>query len=629
MRRGARSGASRRRLTSALRGAVLAVALLVSVAVSLAARPAWAQRPTSRNTEYSAYEKETIARALVVTERQLEPAPEGKIVERIDTMRLEVFEDRDPMPERIGYFLEPRKTGGIEARNLVNALHFTSRDFVIRRESLLKEGEPYQQVLADETARNMRARMPIQVSLVIIVAVKGSTPDKVGLLIITKDIWSLRLSFDVAVTPGGVENLIVVPQETNLFGWHHTAQTRFQYQPETYTFGVGYKVPRFGTSWVGASAAASITLNRRSGEPEGSAASIQVGQSLYSTRTDWAWGADASYAVGISRRYVNAQVATFDSRATPGVADGIPTQFKTGTLGASVGITRSFGWGFKNNFGLTMNAAASEVETFDLSRFDPRAAADFVQRFVPVGENRVYPAFTWATFRNDYLRTLDINTLALQEDFRLGHDFSASVYPISKALGSTRDVVGVSAHGGYAIAMGDGLAAASVTVSAENSDDRLTDASATGGITAVTPRLGFGRLVMNASFANRFRNYLRARTITGGDDRLRGYPSNFFFGKDAYFYNIEFRSTSVEVLKAAIGGVAFFDAGDAAQGFDMLNAKQSVGFGVRALFPQVNRLVFRADLAFPLKRGPFPETGIATPVDPVGFFFSFGQAFGP
>ena len=115
----------------------------------------------------------------------------------------------------------------------------------------------------------------------------------------------------------------------------------------------------------------------------------------------------------------------------------------------------------------------------------------------------------------------------------------------------------------------------------------------------------------------------------GGDDRLRGYPSNFFFGKDAVFYNIEFRSTSLEILKFALGGVAFFDAGHAAQGFDMLHAKQSVGIGLRALFPQVNRLVFRIDFAFPLRRGPFPETGSPVPVDPFGFFFAFDQAFAP
>jgi hypothetical protein len=599
------------------------IAGLFGLVTALAPLSAHAQqKPTSQSFEYSSYEKETIARALAATSMQIERAPEGKTIERIDTLRLEVLEDRDPIPDDFV---------GIPARKLLNGLHYVSRDFVIRREVLVQEGEPYQQILLDETARNMRASMPLQVSLVIIVPVKGTTPDKVRLLVITKDIWSLRLSFDVSVTPGGVENLLIVPQETNLLGWQHTVSTRFVYQPETYTFGLGYKVPRFGSSWIGASTAASVTFNRRSGEAEGSAASVSVGQGLYSTLTDWAWGADASYATGISRRYVNAQVATFDSLTTPGVRDNIPTEFKTGSYGASVGVTRSFGWGLKNNFGLTMNASSANVRTIDadLAGRSPAAIADFRSRFIPIGETRVYPALSWATFSNDFLRTLDVTTLALQEDFRLGHDISASIYPVRKAFGSTRDLVGFSGHAGYAVGLGDGLAAASATIVQEYEDTNLSDASVSGGFTAVTPRTGIGRLVMSSSFISRYKNYLNSKTITGGNDRLRGYPSNFFFGSDAIFYNVEFRSTSVEILKCAFGGVAFYDAGDAAAGFDMVHAKQSVGVGLRALFPQVNRAVFRLDLAFPLRRGPFPETGIPTPVDPVGFYFSFGQAFGP
>jgi hemolysin activation/secretion protein len=134
---------------------------------------------------------------------------------------------------------------------------------------------------------------------------------------------------------------------------------------------------------------------------------------------------------------------------------------------------------------------------------------------------------------------------------------------------------------------------------------------------------------MNTSFSNRYRNYLNSRTFTGGDDRLRGYPSNFFFGKDTVFFNLEYRSRGIDIMKLQVGGVLFYDVGDAAQGFDMLRPKQSVGFGIRTLIPQLNRLVFRFDLAFPMNRGPFPETGIPTPVDPVGFFFAFDQAFRP
>jgi hypothetical protein len=610
----------------------VAIAGLVAVSTLFvpAAGRAQQTRPTSKTFEYSAYEKETITRALEATASTIDPEPQGKIIEGVDTLRLEVLESRDPIPDELDWRHILLPVGrSIPTRRTLNSLHSVSREFVIRREMLLREGDAYDQILIDETARNMRGRMPLQISLVIILPVRGSAPDKVKLLVITKDIWSLRLSYDLSVTPGGLERLVIVPQETNLLGWHHTVQTNFLFQPEAYTLGVGYRIPRFGSSWISAAGAASVTMNRRSGDAEGSAMSISVGQGLYSTRTEWAWSASAGYATGISRRYVNARVGTFNSAVTPNVADNIPTAYKSATSSASVGVTRSFGWGFKNNFSLTMNASKAEYRSFDTAAFDPRAVADYEQRLVPLGEDRVYPALSWTTFTNDYLRTLDINTLALQEDYRVGHDFSATVYPVSKALGSTRDLIGVSARAGYSLPMGDGLAGGSVSTFAENNDGAITDASVSGSFGAVTPRIGIGRLVMNTSFVNRYRNYLRSRTITGGDDRLRGYPSNFFFGKDAVFYNIEFRSTSLQILKIALGGVAFFDAGDAAQGFDLLRAKQSVGFGLRILFPQLNRLVARFDLAFPLKRGPFPESGTTSRVDPVGFFFALDQAFGP
>ncbi len=595
-----------------------------------------AKRPVSKTTEYSPYEREAIDNALRGLGLTLEPSPEGKTIERIDTVRLEVFEKRDPVPDTFGL------------RRFANSLHVTTKDYVIRREMLLREGDHYEQVIIDETARNMRARMPVQISVVLIVPVKGTTADKVGLLVITKDIWSLRLSFDVAVTPGGLENLLIVPQETNLLGYQHTLQTRFQIQPATYTFGAGYSVPRFGQSWISASAGANVIFNRRSGSPEGSSASVSVGQGLYSTRTPFAYSASASYSTGVARRYVNAAVAAFDARATPDVKDNIPFEYRSRSLTASVGVTRSFGWAIKNNFSLTLNASSSSYSTFDLSRFDPAAVAEFRGRALPTGEDRVYPALAWGTFTTDYLRTLDINTLALQEDYRIGHDVAVTVYPVLHALGSSRDLLGVSGRAGYSIALGDGLVGASITSLAElqtsthgvaAQDGEVTDASFGASFGAVTPRFGVGRLVMNSSFYNRYRNYLNARTFTGGDDRLRGYPSNFFFGKDTVFFNLEFRSRPIEILKAQVGGVLFYDAGDASPRFHCtnegslscrgFNPKQSVGVGVRALFPQVNRAVLRFDLAFPMDRGPFPETGINTVVDPFGFYFAFEQAFTP
>lgn len=610
------------------------------LAMSLVAAPAAAQKPVSRKTEYSAYEKEAINAALQKDHLTIDRAPEGKLIGKIDFVRLEVLEDRDPGLEDLKRVPILSVARHID-KSTLNSLHTTSKEYIIRRELLVLEGEPYVQVLMDEVARNMRARMPFQVSLVVIIPVVSKEAGKVDLLVITKDIWSLRLSFDVSVTPGGVENFILVPQETNVAGRHHTAQTRFQLQPNAWTAGAGYKIPRFGYSWIGAAASGSITINRERGEPEGSAMSISLGQPLYSTRTEWAWDTSASYSVGVARRYSNAAVFLFDSRTTE-QRDRIPFEYKSRSVDASAGLTRSFGWGIKNNIGLTFNVTSTGYDTFDLSRFDPAAVADFRRRALPRGETRVYPALAWSAFTTNFLRTLDVNTLALQEDFRLGHNLTASIYPVTKALGSTRTFIGFSAGAGYTAPLGDGYASAGVSMTAEDQGGTITDGSFRGSFGVVSPRVfGLGRLVMNTSFTNRYRNYLNNRTYIGGDDRLRGYPTAFFFGKDSAFLNIEYRTGRlVEILKAQIGAVAFYDSANAFdggdgktgmlfEGWNALRPKQSVGVGVRMLFPQVNRSVFRFDLAFPLNRGPFPETGSSVPVNPVGFYVAFDQAFAP
>jgi hypothetical protein len=609
------------------------------------AAPARAQKPTSKTTEYSPYEKEAISTALEDLKVEVDPAPEDKIVDKIMSVRLEVLEPRDPGPELLKNVPLLSPLGTYVTKPMLNSLHILTKEWIFRRELLVREGEPYIQVLVDETARNMRSRMPLQISLVAILPIKSQEPGKVDLLILTKDIWSLRLSFNVSVTPGGVEDLIIVPQETNFLGLQHTLSTSFEMRPETYTLGLGYKVPRFGYSWFGAAASGSITINKLQGAPEGSSMSISAGQALFSTRTDWAYEGSVGYTVGVARRYSNAHVFLFDSPLTSG-RDAIPYEYKSRSFSGAATITRSFGWRVKNNFALSFNASAADYSTFDLSAFNPIAVDDFKHRALPTSESRVYPSLSWSTFTTNFLRTLDVNTLALQEDYRLGHNVGVTIYPVPKALGSSRNLFGITGHAGYTVALGDGFAGASVTGVAEFAENRanippdaepvafgwnpaITDGSVSGAFGAVTPRLGFGRVAMNASFNNRYRNYLNAQTLLGGSDRLRGYPTNFLSGKDTILYNIEFRSTSIDVLKAQVGGVLFYDAGDAAASWSALNAKQSVGFGLRALFPQVNRLVFRLDFAFPLNRGPFPETGSPAPVDPFGFFFSFDQAFAP
>jgi len=245
----------------------------------------------------------------------------------------------------------------------------------------------------------------------------------------------------------------------------------------------------------------------------------------------------------------------------------------------------------------------------------------FTRAHVPTSDRRVGPFLQYRGYTSNYLRVLDLETLGLQEDFRLGHDVAVRVYPIRQELGSSRNFLGTYAGAQYTVGLGDGFARVAVSSTIEAEANGIADGMIDADMRIVTPRLGFGRLVFDAGAVNRYRNYLNRTSFLGGSGRLRGYPSNYFSGKDLVAYNFEFRSRPVEILSCQLGGAAFFDAGHAANGMDHLRPKHSVGFGFRVLFPQLDRLVFRGDIGFPLEERRDPK------VRPFSVTVAFEQAF--
>jgi hypothetical protein len=579
------------------------VSLAAAAFAVLFVRPARADDappPAQRAHVYSSYEDETIAEVLASRGAAEDPDPEGKIVERVDIVPLEVFEKRDVLPR------------------FLNVFHFKSRISVIRRELLFGERDAYRQALVDETLRNLR-RLP-QLSLVLVVATRGTTPDRVGLLIITKDVWSLRLNWNATYTSGGLELFDAQPAEWNFLGTHQILNGHFQYQPLTYTFGLGYTVPRLGDSRVATVAAVDVVVNQQTGKAEGSLGSVIAGQPLYSALVPWAWDASVAWEDAILRRYVNAHL---DDYLAP-TGRELPFQYNARLYTTTYEATRSFGWDFKHDISFGAGVEISRYTT-SFPGADPTTVADFETANVPLSDTRVGPYVQYHGYRKRFVRVIDFDTLALQEDYSLGHDVVFRVYPSFHALGSTRDVAGFYGAVQYTVALRDGLFRASFSSRTEAEVDRIADAAIQPTIHFVSPTIaGLGRVVLDATTLYRWRNYLNQTTILGGDDRLRGYPTNFFLGPNYVSYNVELRTRPVEILSCAIAGVGFFDAGTAWRSEQDFALHKSVGFGVRALFPWLDRVVFRADLGFPLDR-PLDSTG--TPIPPYAFLVSFSQAF--
>jgi hypothetical protein len=420
----------------------------------------------------------------------------------------------------------------------------------------------------------------------------------------------------------GLESLQLVPTETNLGGTHQIALGRLIYQPESTSFALGYRIPRLAGRRIALGAESGLIWNKY-GSVEGSTGSLSVASPLYSARTEWAWAVGSVWRNEIVRRYQDGKLF-YDP-------NGVPWQYRVQRSAIGANVTRSFGWVIKNDFMVGAEMNLREYRSPNLREADrspahpeptPEDVAAFTSAHVPTSDRRVGPYLQYHGYTSNFLRVLDLETLGLQEDYRLGHDIALRVYPIRQELGSTRNFIGTFAGAQYTVELGDGFARVAVASTVEAEAGGVADGMIDADMRIVTPRLGFGRLVFDAGAVNRYRNYLNRTSFLGGSGRLRGYPSNYLSGKDLVAYNFEFRSRPIEILSCQLGGAVFFDAGDAANGMNRLRPKHSVGFGFRVLLPQLDRLVFRGDVGFPLEERRDPK------VRPFSVTVAFEQAFG-
>jgi hypothetical protein len=583
--------------------------LFFALALS-AARTVLAQPAASSSGEYSDYERDMIVQAMRSLEAGPESLPEGKIIESIEVVTLDVFDERDPVPD------------------FFNVFHVTSKAYVLKRELLFEAGERYRQSAIDESARNLREVR--QLSLVLIVPITGSSPEKVRVLVITKDVWSLRLNSNFEIAGSDLTYLLLNPSEENLFGTHTTIGAVFILEPDVYSTGLLFRHPRVAGSRIETRAGANIVWNRDSGEAEGSYGHFYYARPLYSIETEWGWQNAVYWNTGITRRFIGVTPRFFDGRpraerlANPSCPSSdsrcIPWVYHSDRQLAAYEVTRSYGRAFKHDITVGMEADRRAYRVTDPTGKDPAAVAAFIRNQVPVSDTRLSPFAQLRSYESRFLRVLDFNTLGLQEDYRLGHEMILRAYPAAESLGSSRDMIGAFAGLSYTVPLGSGLGRLLGISVIEYELHGRYDAAAEVDLRVVSPRLGFGRFVYDGVVFNRYQNYLNRQLALGGDTRLRGYPPEQFIGKDLVASNVEFRSRPIEILSAHLGAAVFYDAGDAFDGFDNLELKHGVGVGLRALFPQANRFVARADWGFPLSPGYSTWPG--------AFFFTFGQAFG-
>ncbi|MDY7232059.1 BamA/TamA family outer membrane protein [Hyalangium sp. s54d21] len=545
-------------------------------------------------TPAAGYEESLLAWGLAQHGSELERSPEGKRLEAVLVAAEDVVAQSDPYP------------------NILNVFHVRTREEVIRREVLLEPGALYSPALAEETARNLR-KLNI-FAVVRVVPVKGQTPGGVALLVITKDIWSLRLSQDFELVGSFVRYLRLQGTEANFLGLNQRLALDFLLRPDTLSFGQTYINRRVGGSRWYLGETASLILGRESGKPEGSRGTLVLQRPLYSLSTPWGASTSVTWNTATTRVFRGTEVWQLP------YPDGEPVPFiyVTSEVSGGASYTRSYGEYYKVNVTGGVEAYHREYAAPAAAPLDDAQREWLKENHLPHSEDATYASLSLSAFEARYEVMRGVDTYALSEDYQIGHYVVASLRYAPPAFPSAAHYAEAGAAVRYRWLYADALttvSAAGAIRRALGTGSQWTNRRWAAEIHQVSPKVLGGRFMARGVLDVNIDDLFDRIELLGGANGLRGARQDAYSGKRLLLVNVEYRTAPVVFQTLHMGGVLFYDAGSA---FDRRpKMVHSVGVGIRFLFPQFNVYPFRLDFGYVLN-----DT-----LPPVGqrFTFSGGQ----
>ena len=580
----------------------VAALLLCAVGTSPVARAQVSSAPVAASDSQAlgSYERDALQQALAARRLRVDLAPAGKTVRRIHVVNLPVF---GPAEGFLRWF---------------NRFHVTSREEMVAREVLIQPGEPWDEERVDETRR--RLRDPLFTTLVVAVPVvaAGGSPREVDLLVVTRDIWSLRMNSRYEVQESVLTELSLSLSENNLFGLRKQVALVFDMDLGVYTIGPQYVDKNIGGTHLTLTTKVDAVFNRYSSDFEGTQSSTSFAYPLWSLDREWGAGIEVSHFDGVRRSFFGAGLRGFET------ADGVilPWEYDERDLHVESNVVRQLGRAIKHRVAIGHRLDVQRPEVRDDFPGDEVARDEFEREVLPRSERASSLFARYTLFTPIYTVYRNVDSFDLAEDQRLGPEIIAEVGSALEPLGSEASFLFGSMSAAWTIDVaGTGLVRLAAATSARRQDDDFIDMARSASVIAASPPFLGMRLAARAAWNRRYEETNNRYFTIGGDSGLRGYTIAAFAGTGEhpvrFVGNLELRTLAVPVWFSRVGGLVFWDAGHAADCYrgceNAFVLHQDVGAGVRVLLPQLQPYVFRVDWAVPLT-GPtagFPGRFIA------------------
>jgi hypothetical protein len=478
-------------------------------------------------------------------------------------------------------FTEQEELRGTAYR-VTNSLHVKTRENVIRKFLLFREGDPYVASRLEESERNLRALPFIQSASV----TAGEPRDGVvDVVVVTQDSWSTQPGGSLG-SAGGETDFSVEIEETNFLGLGKQVTVFYESDVDRSGLGVRYNDPAaLGRYWR----AGVLYLDNS----DGTQAELEIERPFYSFATPW------SVSTELGDR-------TFETRL---YADGaVASEFRQ----VSRTLDASYGRAIAPN-----DARAHRISAgidWQSDEFSP--VEDGATTILPVDREYRYVFASYEYAQNHFVKVDFVDRDFRHEDLRLGTRFTMrlGVSPETFGVETTTGMAAASLYRGFEV--GRALLLAGVAW-----ESRLGDTNRNAILSGelrwirkheglVHPQTTIARIsVRRGDELDADRQF-----FADGSNGLRGYRLYSFAGDSAIVMNLEHRLfLGREVWQFLSPGLAVFvDAGNAAYGsetFDPGNLKVDAGVGIRLGVTRSTRNILRLDFAYAFDPDPFGRAG--------------------
>ena len=534
----------------------------------------------------TSFEERLVARALEQVQREVEPEPEGREVDEVLVVSEDIVGPEDPYP------------------SFVNWVHVKTKRAVVDEELLLRVGEPWDTGRAEESARVLRSLGTLSVARV--VPVKSPSPGKVSVLVVTKDLWSIRFNQVFTLVGPLLTYYRNQPHERNFLGRNAVVGLEFVYKRDTLAVGERLEQRRLLGTRVTAAQSAAAVLNHGTGALEGGRAWLYLGQPLYTLAPQWGWSVSGNYGTQRTRVFQGAGVWQLPLPAD--VAGGtVPFVFDASTGGGEANLVRRDGARFVRDAQLALGgyhrryAAPSTL---------PGAQASWLERTqLPRSEDAVYLGASFRLFEPRYAVFENLDSFALSEDVQLGPSLLAQARWASPLLRSPVHYVEAGLRVRQRWALGGNLLSLSAAAAARYAPGgdaqygrELVDRRVAVQAYAASRMLGPVRVVGRAYGLWRESPLSAPLLQLGGDSGLRGLSAEVLSGRNQWLGNLELRTAPWNIHTLHVGLVLFYDVGSAWN--DAPAPVHAVGAGLRLRFPQFDTQVLRLDVGWALNGPP-------------------------